>query len=151
MLGVLSDSHGDISSLEHAMGKIGQVDVWVFLGDGVGDLAAAEALAGGAPLYAVRGNCDGSFSNVPRERLLIWKNQRMLMCHGHEHYVKTGLLRLGLRGLELEADAVFYGHTHIADVSIYARTVLVCPGAVLHASKGARVEVDERGIRPVLL
>ena len=55
---ILSDSHGDMSRLRKVMKMHDDADVFVHLGDGVREFAAAAALLKDKRIISVAGNCD---------------------------------------------------------------------------------------------
>ena len=82
-----------------------------------------------APLEQVPGNCDfGRFEAL--ERVLILDDHRVLIAHGHTLGVKTGLLRAQYRALEMNADILLFGHTHVPLVDAASRPMMMNPGSI---------------------
>ena len=113
---VLSDSHAGLSFMRRCVEKT-KPDAIVHLGDYFDD---SQVLAGEyphIPIHAVPGNCDKYRLLRPAPEILCYEvcGVRLFMTHGHRHNVKitTGLLIAD--GVRNNADAVLYGHTHIAD------------------------------------
>ena len=113
---VLSDSHAGLSFMRRCVEKT-KPDAIVHLGDYFDD---SQVLAGEyphIPIHAVPGNCDKYRLLRPMPEILCYEvcGVRLFMTHGHRHNVKitTGLLIAD--GVRNNADAVLYGHTHIAD------------------------------------
>jgi putative phosphoesterase len=120
---ILSDTHGNISSLEYVMKKIAPgFDLAVFLGDGVDDFFQNGRCICPIPFYCVRGNCDtrlSLFGNtvegygaVEETLTLNIRSHKIFMCHGHTLGVKGGLVRLAMAAAEKGADIALFGHTH---------------------------------------
>ena len=114
---IFSDSHGRTEGLELALKRqIKRPDGIFFLGDGVRDAERLEI--GNALLYDVTGNCDW-FScfcgegNAPTERTVEMEGHRILMTHGHLFGVKSGVGGLLGHAVEVGADIVLFGHTHV--------------------------------------
>jgi putative phosphoesterase len=109
-IGVISDTHRHLYSVNQVIKMIQELDIVIHLGDNVED---AEALEKGfkGKVVGVRGNCDFS-SFVPVERIEVIESKRIFITHGHKYDVKYGLLKLKYRAKELGADIVLYGHTH---------------------------------------
>jgi len=110
---IFSDSHGRTRAMHAAMERqITPPDAVFFLGDGVRDveLLAYEANA----FYSVRGNCDwfSGYDDTPSERIVLFAGKRILMTHGHDYHVKSGLGALLVRAAAVDADLVLFGHTH---------------------------------------
>lgn len=110
---IVSDSHGCAENIQCALERqIKTPDAVLFLGDGARDLDRLFLVD--TPLWAVRGNCDWSFSDYAdkTERVLYLEGHTILMTHGHEWGVKGGLGALIAHAAEVGADIVLFGHTH---------------------------------------
>ncbi|MBQ7788340.1 MAG: YfcE family phosphodiesterase [Clostridia bacterium] len=111
---VFSDSHGkgkNISSAIELHKK--SCDLVVFLGDGLSDIDYLKSLYPELTFFAVKGNCDfftGGTSNL--ESVFDLDGIKVLITHGHRYGVKSGVGTILKRAHELDADAVFFGHTH---------------------------------------
>lgn len=138
----VSDSHGMKGALEDAVClalKMGRIDTFVFLGDGLCDLdIVSPSLLEENPdmrMIAVRGNCD-STTLVSEKESFLMDGVHMLASHGHTYRVKTGLQNLCFAAREMKASVVLYGHTHIADIQLAHGVWLINPGALCDASTG---------------
>lgn len=113
---VLSDSHSGLSFMRRCIESV-KPDVMIHLGDYFDDAVAISEEYPHIPLYQVPGNCDRyrcppEFPEIRIERIF---GVNLYMTHGHRHRVKQYLGAL-LRDAKLSrADAVLYGHTHVAD------------------------------------
>ena len=114
---IFSDSHGRTDGMELALSRqLRRPDGVFFLGDGLRDLERLDL--GGNLLYDVTGNCDW-FScfcgegNVPMERVISLEGHKILMTHGHLFGVKGGYGGLLAHAVEVGADIVLSGHTHV--------------------------------------
>ena len=110
-IGVISDTHRGISSIEQLGDKIKELDVLIHLGDNVEDISIIQKYYKGK-IINVRGNCDFSTS-TPNDRVEEICGKRIFLTHGHRYGVKENLFKLRYKALETEADIVLYGHTHI--------------------------------------
>ena len=105
---VVSDSHGRYDRLMTLASMHADADEILFLGDGARD---TFALLGRA--ICVRGNCDVfSFDDNPSERMLCFGDFKILMMHGHEQLVKSGIDRALSYAYSKGADILLFGHTH---------------------------------------
>lgn len=107
---VISDSHGRSDRFREVIKMHADADEILFLGDGVRDAFCACERA-----ICVRGNCDALSlfgADAPSERLLCFGEFKILMLHGHERYVKSGLDRALSYAYERGADILLFGHTH---------------------------------------
>lgn len=127
---VLSDTHGQRSLVGAALEKAGRFDVLLHAGDGCDDIMDVQ----NAEVYCVRGNCDCSIRH-PKERVLELDGMRVLLVHGHEYRVKSGLYMLFYRAEEVDADYVVFGHTHQSLITQLGGRVFVNPGSLLFASQ----------------
>ena len=126
----LSDTHGDTGSIRDAMPLIRAIDPQIIyhLGDFTLDAAALRALTD-IPVYAVRGNCDGS-STEPLVREETIDGVRILVTHGHACQVKSGTEMLLNAAKSSQCAAALYGHTHWAQIEREDGILLVNPGSL---------------------
>ena len=113
---VLSDSHAGLSFMRRCI-RVVKPDALVHLGDYFDD---GEAMAEENPhirTHQVPGNCDRyrMIRYEPPVRCYPVCGVKLYMTHGHEHHVKTTLCKLLADARSMDAQAVLYGHTHIAD------------------------------------
>ena len=71
-------------------------------------------------IISVRGNCDAEVDDMVLTFPVLIKHRRMnldglkvFITHGHKYGAKSGYGCLAYRARELDADAVFFGHTHV--------------------------------------
>ena len=111
---VFSDSHSNSHKIKEAIDlHKGKCDCVIFLGDGTRDVEYVKEQYPQIPFFIVKGNCDFFARDLEEERLLCLENFKIFITHGHLYGAKSGYARLAYRARELEADAVFFGHTHI--------------------------------------
>ncbi len=120
---VLSDTHGNLSSIEKISTIVHESDYVFHLGDCKSDILAFSREFGDK-IHAVAGNCDGGGA----DEIIEIEGVKILLTHGDKYGVKNGLLKLVLRAKELGVNAVFYGHTHQADITICDGIQLINPG-----------------------
>ena len=127
---VLSDTHGNISSIEKLLDIMKESDYVFHLGDYNRDIELFRKELGGK-LHAVLGNCDGGGS----EEIVDIDGFKIMLTHGDAFGVKSGLTRLYLRALEIGANAVFYGHAHQAEICENNGVYLINPGCMARLSQ----------------
>lgn len=146
-LGLIADTHGLLRP--QALVALEGCDRILHAGD-IGEGDVLEALAGIAPVDAVRGNVDER-PDLPTERLLDLGGVRILLRHGH-------LPESDGHG----AAIVVSGHTHVPQVVRDGRVLRVNPGsagprrfrlpvtvALLELADGeARAEIRELDLGP---
>lgn len=126
-LGIVSDSHGASGNLAQAIHEMGPIALLLHAGDGCREAERWRDESGGRMEW-VGGNCD--FGAYPEEQVFPMAGHRLLLTHGHLYGVKTGLLRLGYRAAEMQADVVVFGHTHEALNTVHQGVTLINPGSL---------------------
>ena len=113
---VLSDSHSALSFMRHAI-RVVKPDAVVHLGDHYDDGEAMAEEFPGLTFHQVSGNCDRYRCPPFAREILCYSvcGVNLYMTHGHVHGVKMGLYRLLKDARNNGAQAVLYGHTHVAD------------------------------------
>ncbi|MGB7297433.1 MAG: metallophosphoesterase [Candidatus Aminicenantales bacterium] len=133
MIGVMSDSHDNITQVRKAVAlfKDSGCDLVLHAGDVVAPFAARELAALGCPVKAVFGNCDGEKQGLEmtldkygeiKEAPLLFSHggRRILLVHYHfsvATYASSG-----------KYDVIIFGHTHKPIVQREGKTLLVNPG-----------------------
>jgi len=127
LIGVISDTHRYKWVIEEAVKKLAGCDLLIHLGDNVQDVLEIEKYFKGR-IINVKGNCDLSTA-LPSERTEIIDNKKYFITHGHRYEVKHTLSRLKEKAVEVGADVVLYGHTHIAGIAFEDGIWLINPGS----------------------
>lgn len=113
---VLSDSHAALSFMRLCVEKV-KPDVMIHLGDYFDDGQAMMEEYPNIPLIQVPGNCDRYRCPPFVSEILIQRvgGVNLYMTHGHKHRVKQDTGKLLQDARASRADAVLYGHTHVAN------------------------------------
>jgi putative phosphoesterase len=127
-IAVVSDSHRNLYMLDNAIKSAGNVDLIVHLGDCVRDIIKVNEKYK-KPVEYVFGNNDFGISPV-YEKVLIKNGIRILLTHGHRYNLYYGVEDLYSKALEVEAQVVLYGHTHIQNVERIGDILFLNPGSV---------------------
>ncbi len=125
---VLSDSHGDLASMERAVEQTAPRMIF-HLGDCWRDAERLQTRYPAIPLCQVPGNCDCR-PGEPTERLLCLEDKRILLCHGHTYGVKQSLLSAGYAAQEQDLDLFLFGHTHRPLLDLRGKTLFLNPGSI---------------------
>jgi putative phosphoesterase len=148
-VGVVADTHCP-EFLDRLPNRIFQVLEGVDLVLHAGDIDSEDTLAALGrlgPVEAVRGDHDGSLTNLPASREVTVEGKRIVVVHGQrsrwleEPNTLLWTLSLGyfrphhglpraLRRRFPHADAIVYGHTHRARVETIDGVLLFNPGGV---------------------
>ncbi len=154
VLGVVSDSHGNLPLLRRVIQREAAISHWTHCGDGCRDLlralereqdADAPAPSDGQGLAAVSGNCD-SPTWAPRECLFDLLGTRFLVLHGDRQRVQLDMQGAVDEAHRWDAQVVLYGHTHRADYAVDEGIHLFNPGCLERGSAYAsygRVHLTE--------
>ena len=113
---VMSDSHAGMSFMRYCINRI-KPNVMIHLGDYFEDGEQIREEYAHIPIHQVPGNCDRYRMVAYHPEVLCYKvhDVKLYMTHGHNHRVKSGIYALLKDARAAEAQAVLYGHTHIAD------------------------------------
>lgn len=108
---VISDTHGDLFTLQKVMDKNAAIDVAFFLGDGIKEFEKIQKQYPNILFLGVRGNCDYA-SNAPIENIVKLKQNIFFYTHGNTYNVKENLYKLFITAKKMDANIVLFGHTH---------------------------------------
>lgn len=125
---VISDTHGFHENLKKAVEKERPFDRVLHLGDTEGyDPVIMDIV--GAPVDFVAGNCDWA-SAQPEEKTVSVGGVKIMMVHGHEYYVTTGMEVLLHRAAVSECQVFLFGHTHCPYQNTYQGVLVANPGSI---------------------
>jgi hypothetical protein len=148
-IGVVADTHFPefLDRLPERLFEVLRgVDLVIHAGDVNGQETLA-ALAGIAPVEAVRGDHDRASGDLPLSRELMVEGRRIVVVHGNRnrwieepqtllwtlslgtYHPHPGLARW-LRRRFRDSDAIVFGHTHRAHIETVDGTLMFNPGAV---------------------
>lgn len=148
LLGVLSDTHGQVESTRQATRMLATFDVAAVLH--CGDIGSAEIvrLFGDWPTHFVLGNVDSDVSGLDDAvraagqtlhgefGTLELDGRKIAFLHGHD----AARLRQTIESDQW--DLICYGHTHVAEVHRKGRAVVLNPGAIHRARPHSLAIVD---------
>ncbi len=140
LVGIISDSHDDLGSIERAV-EIFQrmgVDEIIHLGDLISPFSLNPIINSGIPFRLLRGNndaealtaisvleSDGVYYPGPVEVLLSGKKALLFHGFGSKELTKLSAIQLARSG---RFDFVIYGHTHEVHVEEVGGTLVINPG-----------------------
>lgn len=123
---VVSDSHGLTRELEVLRERhLDEVDLMIHCGDS--ELMADEKSIGG--YLTVMGNCDygGSY---PLETTTEIAGRKFFITHGHKYSVKSSLMNLKYKAVEVGANIACFGHSHLLGAEVIGGTLFLNPGSI---------------------
>lgn len=153
---IISDTHGDYDVLCDIIEEFGpQSDALVFCGDGICDIGMYiqesyedEKLRDLLPniIALTKGNGDSErypiiYSDpdssektrhvltIPNRVEFTAAGRNIIAVHGHKHSVESGIDILSATASTLDADLVFYGHTHRPYWEENSGTLILNPGS----------------------
>jgi hypothetical protein len=110
-IAVVSDTHGNYKEFLRLIESQEKFDMLFHLGDYVDDAEKLKKILS-VPTIIVKGNGD-YWSNYNEDEVIEIEGKKILLTHGHKYNVRFNYTNLYYRGLELEADLVLFGHTHV--------------------------------------
>lgn len=123
---VMSDTHGDTEIIKTVIERHPNMDAIIHCGDS--ELPFNHPYL--QDVKKVRGNCDPD-KNYPNEVQFEIDGIRVFTTHGHLFNVKSTLMNIYYRAKELEANVVFYGHSHILSIEEIDNILFINPGSLL--------------------
>lgn len=109
---VVSDTHGDLYTLQKAVMRQPAAEVVIHCGDGEEQAQWIKDNFKDKMVIAVKGNCDwGSKLNAIEE--ITIEGKKILVTHGHLFNAKFTLQNLYYEAKDKKADILCFGHTHI--------------------------------------
>lgn len=127
-IGIISDTHGNLTSVRQAIAVAGSVEMWLHAGDYCTDGNSLAEFTG-LPVIASAGNCDGRSALAKIDEFIESGNRKIWLTHGHRYGVKYGLTELIYWGKQFEANIIIYGHTHIPDITWQDNMMIINPGS----------------------
>lgn len=104
-------------------------DEIIHLGDCWRDAETLDCAYPKIPLYMVPGNCDDCYGKNDK-LFLERKGWKILLAHGHQWRVKSGMSWALATGREAGVHILLYGHTHMADCRRDQGMWVMNPGTV---------------------
>ncbi|SET61365.1 YfcE family phosphodiesterase [[Clostridium] polysaccharolyticum] len=146
---IVSDSHGRNNYLSKVLDKVGDVDMFLHLGDLEGTEDFIEAFVD-CRVEMIAGNND-YFTEIPREKLIQIGKYTIFMTHGHLYSVYFGTEQLKEAARMRGADIVMYGHTHMPSIDQSDDVIAINPGSISKPRQPGRqpsfilMEIDKNG------
>lgn len=124
---VVSDTHGNIEALIHNT-QSEEFDMLFYLGDYIEDgIEISKRL--NIDYKMVRGNGDRKNQNFNDDEIFDIEGKKIFLTHGHKYNVNFGIQNLFYKGKEIEADYIFFGHTHIPILEKIDDIIIMNPGS----------------------
>jgi putative phosphoesterase len=124
---VISDTHGHNKEIIEALSSTDRPDLLIHLGDHVEDGEKISKIFE-LPIIIVKGNGDYG-SSYKEDALVELAGKKFFITHGHKYRVSRSLDNLYYRALELGADIVLFGHTHVHINLLHDNIIILNPGS----------------------
>lgn len=122
---ILSDTHQNVRAIDKIL-PIMQENNYVFhLGDYEKDVYLYRKELSNK-IISVKGNCDGGGD----DKIVEIEGVKIFLTHGDRYNVKSSLFNLLLKAKEVEANVVFYGHTHVSSYETIDGITFINPGSM---------------------
>ena len=144
---IMSDTHGDEAIIGRVRGFYPDADIMIHCGDSELNVNHPHL----TPFYKVKGNCDYG-QPFPEEVIIEAGALKVYVTHGHLYNVKSTLMPLSYRALEVGANIVCFGHSHILGAEQVGDTLFLNPGS-LKAPRGRKEKtfmlavISDRNVR----
>ncbi len=127
---VVSDTHGDVRNLAAVLKRIGPVDLAIHCGDGAGDMERVGHYGAVIPPYVqVSGNVD-PHHGLPKTAVARAEGRTILVSHGDRLVSGDSIQAFVYAAREAEADAYFFGHTHVPCYERAGGVFVLNPGSL---------------------
>jgi putative phosphoesterase len=146
---VISDSHGKNDDVKQVIKQVGDIDMFIHLGDVERGVDYIRGLTD-VETHIIAGNNDYSL-DLPATDSFMIADKKVFITHGHRFYVGGGVEHLREYALQNGYDIVMYGHTHVPyidvgdDVTILNPGSISCPRQDGHEKTFMVIEVDDKG------
>jgi putative phosphoesterase len=125
---VVSDTHGNNKPFLEKAITIEKPDLIFHLGDFASDAKKISKIMG-IDFIAVKGNGDHGIMDVNEDELIELSGKKIFLTHGHKYDVAYNLGDICHKGLELDADLILFGHTHMPIIEKTEDLIIMNPGS----------------------
>lgn len=133
---IVSDTHGKHHNLDRALEKVGNIDMFIHLGDVEdGDVYFDAVIE--CEKHVIRGNND-FFTDLPGEEEFYIGPKKVFITHGHNYYVSAHTEAIREEGRARKADIVMFGHTHRPYLEELDDITLLNPGSLSYPRQEER-------------
>lgn len=146
---VISDSHGKNDDVKRVLEQVGEIDMFIHLGDVERGPDYIKELAG-CETHMISGNNDYDI-DLPDSDTFMIGDKKVFITHGHRFYVGGGVEHLKQYAIESGYDIVMYGHTHVPYLERTPEVTILNPGSISYPRQDGRqhtfmiIEVDNKG------
>ncbi|MCR5700600.1 MAG: metallophosphoesterase [Lachnospiraceae bacterium] len=146
---VISDSHGNNEDVKQIIKQVGEIDMFIHLGDVEHGLDYIRSLTD-AETHIISGNNDYGL-DLPQSDEFMIADKRVFITHGHRFYVGGGVDNLRKYAAQNKYDIVMFGHTHRPFLDVGREVTILNPGSISYPRQDGRkktfimIDVDPKG------
>lgn len=146
---VISDSHGKNDDVKQVISQVGEIDMFIHLGDIERGPEYIRELAG-CETHMIAGNNDYDI-DLPASDSFMIGDKKVFITHGHRFYVGGGVEHLYQYAKENGYDIVMFGHTHVPYFERRDGITILNPGSLSYPRQDGRkntftmIELDAKG------
>lgn len=146
---VVSDSHGRNEDVKQVVNQVGDIDMFIHLGDIERGLKQIQDLVH-CETHMIIGNNDFCI-DLPATDTFRIADKKVFITHGHRFYVGYSVDNLRAYAVENGYDIVMFGHTHTPYLEIGDKVTILNPGSISYPRQDPRrktfmiIEVDREG------
>ena len=111
-IAIVSDSHGDLYTLDKVIEPLKDIEAIIHLGDHFEDILTLNKKYNKKLIYVAGNNDWDEGKEELKEKTIDINGFRIFLTHGHRYGVYYGIDKLYYRAKEKNADIVLFGHTH---------------------------------------
>lgn len=147
---IVSDTHQVHLDLIELLERMKPIDGLIHLGDAEGYEDEIKDWAGECAYYVVRGNNDRNL-HLPIEEEIVLGGKKIFLTHGHRYQVYAGIEKLKEKAIEIGANVVLFGHTHVPLLMNSEEIIFMNPGSISRPRQDGRrptyglLEIDSQG------
>ena len=151
---IVSDTHSEHEYLEEALQQIGDIDMFIHLGDLMVGIKHIDSIIK-CEKHIIAGNSDRYPlvpRDMPKEYEFMIDSKKVFITHGHNYLTQWGAREVdGIieEGRLREVDIVMFGHTHKPYLEILPDITVLNPGSISYPRQGGGkpsfilMEIDE--------
>ncbi|WP_196591795.1 metallophosphoesterase family protein [Pectinatus frisingensis] len=128
-IGIISDSHGNTQTVDKAVKKAADVQMWLHAGDYIQDAEYLSEIVA-VPVVKVAGNGDWNNIDVPEDEFINIGNKKIWLTHGHKYQIKWGIDCLRQEAEKNNADVIIFGHNHVYSKQYIDNRLFINPGSI---------------------
>lgn len=146
---VISDSHGRNDDVKEIIEQVGDIDMFIHLGDIEKGVDYIQGLLQ-CETHMIIGNNDYGI-DLPDQDSFYIGDKKVFITHGHRFYLGYGVGNLKQYALDHEYDVVMFGHTHMPFLEIEEDITILNPGSISFPRQDGRektfmlIDVDQEG------